>query len=503
MAQAEKWMARVPTAGSVKLPPEARSMEALGRHHAFETALADLVDNSIDAGAQNILIRFVRRGGRLISLLVVDDGRGMNSAQLDAAMTVGGKRRYGARDLGQFGLGLKAASFSQARNLTVASRAARHEACGRRWRLGRSSNFLCDIVTTEFAERLLRRDWGLPNAKSGTVVRWDEVTGFPQVDDEDVVDRFLTTTISKVRQHLGLVFHRILVRAATQIYVDVEDVAGRGEVALRYEIEPLDPFNYLRSGRPGYPATLQGAVRDRQFTLECHIWPGRSVVPEFNLRGGPLERQGFYLYRRERLIQAGGWCGVQHPERWLSVARVSLDIDGDVAGAFRLKPEKTGIEPGPGFSDLISSARSRSGVTFASYLSDAETTYRDARKRRSQRRAVFPPGKGFEPHVKKVLGAELRFVEGEPPIDARWARLATRDLFEIDRDQRTIWLNERYRAALLGDRRGSLNDAPLVKTLIYLLVEDVFHGQYLGSRDKDNIELWQASLTSAALAELK
>jgi hypothetical protein len=496
----DRWIAAVPTAGRVELPPEARSMESLGRHHAFETAIADLVDNSIDAGALNTLVRFVRRGDRLISLLVVDDGRGMHDRQLDVAMTIGGKRRYRSTDLGRFGLGLKAASFSQAKSLTVVSRAAGHGAAGRRWHLGRSKNFMCDIVESDFAERLIDRDWRLPKAKTGTVVRWDEVTGFPSVSNASVIDRFLTSTITKVRQHLGLVFHRLLERGATHIYVDVEDVED-GDAALRYEIEPLDPFNYLRRGRAGYPLTLTAGTSGHELMLHCHIWPGRSVVPEFNLPGGPLERQGFYFYLRDRLIQAGGWNGVQHPERWLCLARVAVDVDGDVAGVFRLKPEKTGIEPGPEFPRLLRSARSRDGATFDSFLADAEATYREARRRRSQRSAVFPPGKGFDPDVRKAIGAELRFVEGETPVEIRWSRLAGAEFFEIDRDERIVWLNERYRAALLGHRRGSLNDVPVLKALIYLLVEHVFHGQYFGSRDKDNIELWQAVLTSAALAE--
>src|SRR4051812_29338218 len=113
----QRWVGVVPTTGTIELRPDARSMDALGRHHAFDTAIADLVDNSIDATAQHVLIRFVRRGRRLMSLLVVDDGGGMTSSQLDVAMTVGGRRRYGERDLGRFGLGLKAASFSQARTL--------------------------------------------------------------------------------------------------------------------------------------------------------------------------------------------------------------------------------------------------------------------------------------------------------------------------------------------------------------------------------------------------
>jgi len=359
---------------------------------------------------------------------------------------------------------------------------------------------MCEVVEGSFAAQLLARDWGLPSGNTGTIVRWDEVTGFPSVSDANVVDRFLTSAITKTRQHLGLIFHRLLQRAVTHIYIDVEDVAS-GEVALRYEVEPLDPFNYLRSGKAGYPVKLRASQRGHELLLDCHIWPGRSVVPEFNLPGGPSERQGFYFYLRDRLIQAGGWSGVEHPDKRLSLARVSVDIDGDIAGVFKLKPEKTGIEPGPDFPDLLRSARAHGGTTFKSYLVDAEGAYREARRRRAQRRAVFPPGKGFDPVVKRTIAAELRFLEGEDPIDIRWTRLHGSGFFEIDRDARIIRLNERYRVALLGDRRGSLNDAPLLKSLIYLLIEDAFHGQYMGPRDKDNIELWQAVLTRAALAE--
>ena len=497
----EKWVRAVPTTGTVELPPEPRSMQSLGRNHAFETAIADVVDNSVDAGATNTLIRFVRRGDQLIGLLIVDDGHGMTERQLDVAMTIGGRRRYGPTDLGRFGLGLKAASFSQAKSLSVVSRNVAGAAGGRRWQLARAKNqFLCDVVDDVFAARLLDRDWDLPKSKSGTIVRWDDVTGFPSVTDPNVVDRFLTSTISKLRQHLGLVFHRLLGHGITHIYVDVEDVET-GVAALRYEIEPLDPFNYLRPGRPDYPTVLAAGANGHQLSLNCHIWPGRSVVPEFNLPGGPLDRQGFYFYLRDRLIQAGGWNGVQHPERWLNLARVAIDIDGDIDGVLALKPEKTGIEPGPHFPELVRSARDSAGLSFDAYLKHAETVYREARKRRSQRRSVFPPGKGFDPRVKRATAVELRHPDGEAAIDVRWRRLPGHDFFAVDHEERILWLNERYRSVLLGSRRGSLNDLPVVKVLLYLLVEDVFHGQYFGARDKDNIEVWQAVLTSAALAE--
>ena len=73
------------------------------------------------------------------------------------------------------------------------------------------------------------------------------------------------------------------------------------------------------------------------------------------------------------------------------------------------------------------------------------------------------------------------------------------DFFEIDRDNRTLWLNLKYRGEATGERH-SINDAPLLKALLYLLMEDVFKGEFLGARDKDNIELWQEILTAAARA---
>jgi hypothetical protein len=495
------WVGKVPTTGTVELRPDPRWLDSIGRHHAFETAIADLVDNSIDAESKHVLIRFVRHNAKLISLLVVDDGSGMTDPELNIAMTVGGHRRYKRNELGRFGLGLKAASFSQAKTLVVASRPTTSTAHGRRWHLaGRKDDFMCEIVDEQFATDLLDRDWALPESSSGTVVRWDDVSGFPGVEDDLVVDGYLTQTIEKLRTHLGLTFHRMLERGVVSLFVDVEDVAS-SEDGLRYAVEPLDPFNYLRSGRQGYPISLASPTSSADLVLDCHIWPGRSTVPEFNLPGGGLLRQGFYVYLRDRLIQTGGWNGVKNPDKRLSLARVSVDIDGDVAGVLTLKPEKTGIEPGPQFAAVVHAARDHDGATFSTYLEDAEATYRDSRKRHSGRTAVIPPGRGLSRRLRRAIRGELRFVEGEEPIQFLWERFDGPEFFEIDRDQRVVWLNRKYRSSLLGGRYGSMNDLPVLKAALYLLLEDLFKGQHLGPRDKDNIELWTAILTAAAEAE--
>lgn len=105
------WQYEIPTTGSKRLPPAARYVESLTHQgYGFEAAIADLVDNSIDAGARNVVVSFLRDDDRLAGLLVVDDGCGMNDEALDTAMTVGGREGYAASALGHFGAGLKAAS---------------------------------------------------------------------------------------------------------------------------------------------------------------------------------------------------------------------------------------------------------------------------------------------------------------------------------------------------------------------------------------------------------
>jgi len=218
-------------------------LDGLGRNHSFETALADLVDNSIDAAATEVVIRIVLRSGRPTWLCVVDNGRGMTPYEIDGAMTLGGRREYRSDDLGRFGLGLKAASFSQARSLTVLSKASGWEAVGRRWRLDRTMDgFHCDYVPAEFAEREITGAWGLHGeGAAGTVIRWDEVSAFPMTEDSVRVDEFVTRTVSTACSHLGLVFHRHLESQRVAITLEIQDVENPGggtRVEVRVTNEP-------------------------------------------------------------------------------------------------------------------------------------------------------------------------------------------------------------------------------------------------------------------------
>lgn len=496
------WSVDIPISGRRTLPPDPRVMKAIGLNHSFESAVADIVDNSLDAGAKKVLVRFIRDQSSLRSVCIVDDGCGMDDAAIDRAMTVGGDRTYDDSDLGHFGIGLKAASLGQARKLTVASRTAGSDAVGRRWLIDAASKgFECDVVEGDFAASLLDRDWRHLRPVCGTIVLWSEVKSFSAIADGRALDRFIDSYLTKLRHHLGLVYHRLIAAKKVEIALDVEDVSV-GEVGLPFAVDPIDPFGYVRSGRGDYPRILRSSWRGKPIELGCHIWPGRSNHSNFKLAGGrPEPHQGFFIYRHGRLLQHGSWNGAVLPERELQLARVVIDIDDSQSALFSMNAEKTRVEASAEFGAVVQLATDGK-VSFSEYLDHAKSSYRESQKRRRERPKVLKPGKGFAEAVKSAIDDEYEFLPGDK-LDIRWADLSDDVFFELDREGFLIRLNRRYRSAIIGGRDASLNDAPLVKALLYLLAEQNFHGAFLGAKRKDNLAIWQSILTAAARAESK
>lgn len=344
-----------------------------------------------------------------------------------------------------------------------------------------------------FAAAQLRRNWNLPTASTGTVVRWDDVKGFPVIGGEETADRFLQEAMAKLRTHLGLIFHRILEESEIKVFIDVED---GGEELIRQTVTALNPFGYQRSGAPGWPKQLK-IGNDERLILRCHIWPGRSTLEQFTLDGKLIERQGLYIYYRDRLVQHGGWNGLANAEKQLNLARVSLDIDGDVRRMLYLRPEKSGVEVGPEFGAAVEAAVGPGGTRFADYLELARGVVKEANRRSRARSSVMPPGSGISAKVRTVMSRELPFKDLDA-VHILWDDFEDEDFFEIDREQGILWLNRTYRKPMLEQRRASVNDVPLVKALMFLLMEHIFAGQNMGPRDKDNVDMWQAILSAAA-----
>ncbi|WP_330238903.1 ATP-binding protein [Streptomyces sp. NBC_00525] len=499
------WQFEVPTTGAKRLPPAARYVESLTHQgYGFEAAIADLVDNSIDAGARNVVVSLLRDDDRLVSLLVIDDGCGMDDAALDTAMTVGGRQGYGEAALGHFGAGLKAASLSHAGSLTVISRTKRSPSTGRRWLTARAqADFSCDIVDPEYCQDLVDRYDGVIQWQ-GTIVRWDRVRAFETITAGQT-DRYLNDAIEKLETHLGLYLHRFLARDGFNIDIVVEDVRTREELDHR-GVEPIDPFGYRVPGRAGYPRTYSAPVEGvGEVALSAHIWPPKSPLVSFRGIGPLAERQGFYIYRNDRLVQAGGWNGTRSPEGHLALARIAVDLPPGPNDVFNLTVKKDGVTVTPAFARGLERAADGSGHTFAAYVQEAALTYREAARRATepQRKAVLPAGKGMDPKLRRTLRDELPELEGEDPIAFRWDSLPPDVFFELDREHREVRLNREYRQVLNGGRRGGLNDAPVIKSMLYLMVNEIFQKERVRAVHTDNVALWNSVLVTAARCEME
>ncbi|MEV6736617.1 ATP-binding protein [Streptomyces sp. NPDC051104] len=495
------WQYDVPVTDSTRLPPDAGYAKALtNQGYGFEVAVADLVDNSIDAGADSVVVHFLRDTDRIVSLLVLDNGQGMDDACLNSAMTVGRRRDYRGRALGMYGTGLKAASLSHARSLTVISRTKRSRAAGRKLTAeGIEDGFRCDTVDPEFAQRQIDTYDGLIEWH-GTIVRWDRVRAFETVSSGQS-EQFLSEAISRLETHLGLYLHRFL-SDSLNLDIAVWDVET-GDETDHISVEPLDPFGYKVPGRAGYPRVFAAPVEGAgDIRLQAHIWPAKAKEAGFRHIGPLSERQGFYFYRHDRLVQAGGWNNLRSPESHLALARIAVDLPADENRVFSLNVKKEGVQVTPAFTRGVDKAVDATGTPFSTYLADAEAAYREGASRSAiERPPVIAPGKGFDPKVKRTITEELPLRGGEDPISIEWVGLPEDRFFDLDRDTHAILLNRAFRDDFNDGRRGGSNDAPVAKTLLYLLLQDCFGLGRWEKKRADRIEYWNSILLASAYAQ--
>jgi Histidine kinase-, DNA gyrase B-, and HSP90-like ATPase len=496
----------IPTTGTTYLPPDPAVMDIVGHNHALPTAVADLVDNSIDARAATVLVRLVRRGERVVRIYVVDDGQGIPPDEIDHAMTVAARRSYNSGDLGQYGLGLKGASFSQANSLTLVSRSKDASAVGRRWLLEKArTGFECDVVAEDFCVRELDTSWAGLVLDTGTVVRLDRLRQAPAGAETAVHKQYVVKAVDGLRRHLGMVFHRFLGDGRLGILIEVTD-ENAPEVSVPMRVTALDPFDYRVTGAKGYPQELVATSGHERFSLECHIWTPRSELVNFKM--GTLSAtafSGFYFYRADRLLQTGGWNGVTAQATDTQLARVRIEVTSSYERHLRVTPQKTGVECDEQLIRALENALSKDGqTTFALYLDEARRVRKDSHRRGdSSRRRRIEPGKGFAPVLRRSIARAFEYVSGEEPISIRWCRFDDDSFLAVDRETQTVWLNETYRAGLNRGGQGSLNDAPLLKAMLYLLSEDLFQGSFMGSKDREHLATLQEVLTVAAKAEFE
>ena len=321
--------------------PMIESLRAFG--YDLPGAISDLIDNSIFAKAANIWVDFFWAGDRS-TICVTDDGDGMTEASLVDAMRPGSRNPLESRDpkdLGRYGLGMKTASFSQCRRLTVRSKTASKQTATRCW----------DLDFVAFRKKwLLLREAGkgtepnftrLSSLAHGTAVLWENMDRITrgQGADDAAHKRYFHSRIRAVEQHLAMIFHRFMEgKRKLNVFVNDNSVA------------PWDPF--LKSEK----ATQQLADENiahlkTRMNIVPYVLPHISKITAekhtkaAGIRGWNLH-QGFYVYRNERLLVAGDWLGLPFAkEEHFKLARIQLDIPNSLDQEWEIDVTKSKARP--------------------------------------------------------------------------------------------------------------------------------------------------------------
>lgn len=348
----------MPTDYEISSPKPGALIESLRSvGYSLPTAIADILDNSIAAHARNLWIDF-HWAGPDSRVSIVDDGDGMNEGTLAAAMRPGSANPLDSRkpdDLGRFGLGLKTASFSQCRKLSVWSRQDGGDIAGRCWDL--------DYVAKHDEWRLLKT--GAPGSldpfshlsglRSGTLVLWeqlDRAVDKSPASSREAHSRFLQL-IEDVRAHLAMIFHRFLDgtangrRVPLQIFINGQSDAHR--------VHPWSPFR-IEGAQPSRETPVETmSLGGHKVAVRGFILPHKDRLTEaqFASGGGPqgwVAQQGFYVYRNDRIIVPGDWLRLGRSRPWAKeehykLARLSIDIPNVMDEDWSLDIKKSTARP--------------------------------------------------------------------------------------------------------------------------------------------------------------
>ena len=306
--------------------------------YSLETAIADLVDNSISAGANNIKILLINDSDNQPFLSVEDDGEGMSEEELLSAMRLGSKDPNIVRpknDLGRFGLGLKTASFSQCRQLTVES-----------FKSGKSTSMTWDLDLVRQKNAWVVRKNFYVDREIGTKIIWNKIDRTKL----EINSVYTNSILNNICEHLSLVFHRFIDGSSStekkvNIYIN-------GNL-----LESYNPFNEsniatIKSEKRVY-SYKGGNIKIQSFVLPSRLKIDHDEWKKYEGEGGYAKNQGFYVYRANRLIIKGTWFGLLKKSEFTKLCRVRIDIDNDLDTDWKIDVKKSKASPPKQIRDFL------------------------------------------------------------------------------------------------------------------------------------------------------
>ena len=346
-----------------EIPPHAGRMTSAltGLDYTFGRAVADVVDNSITAGAKNVWVDIrsdtENHTDRGPYVAITDDGKGMSKKKLIQAMQYGAETEDSKDGLGKFGLGLKTASTSQANIVVVASRSRKNVRMNARaWDLDfldkQERWLLLSWDSEDFPSQIRQRLRG----SSGTIVLWANLArALPDENEMSKahLDRTMNEYAKETINHLSLVFNRFLGGNTTR---------RRRKVSIFVNenlLEPIDPL--LREHPDTKVGRRKSFVIEREDGDEATFYMRPAILPRkdqfidadghfdsaaHKRAGGPRgwnAGQGFYMYRLDRLIQGGGWSRLRAADEHSKTARIDVDLTPSSDDLFSLNVSKSRV----------------------------------------------------------------------------------------------------------------------------------------------------------------
>jgi len=314
----------------------------------FQTAAADIIDNSVAAGATEIHVQIQMSPDGRKTVYFGDNGSGMDEDSLFDAMRYGAPARENPESLGKFGLGLKTASSSVCLRFALITRCSKdvplqklvwdleHVEARNQWEMIRE-----DVTPDEqvaFDEYC---------GDKGTLLVWSKCDRLLSKNYEDAggskEQNAIRHQAKKLAEHVALIYHRFLDRNEERERL----------VSIFINGESVDPWN------PFYPTRADQVLAIEQQKLEIEMgddtvetatmsaWilpNSRDLTKEEQKEARISNRaQGFYILREGRVIQAGGWLGMFGLEPHTSLLRIEFDFNHKLDEAFSIDVKKSRI----------------------------------------------------------------------------------------------------------------------------------------------------------------
>lgn len=322
-------------------PPNAKSLMMTARsfgNYDLAGAIADLIDNSIKANSTRISITCIYKEADNCEVRINDNGDGMTELELIDAMrpaSTDPTQERAPDDLGRFGWGMKSASFSQAKILTVITQKD-GKAIGARWNLDDIDGWHMDVFDNEDALSMLREPL---DSKNGTELIWNNCDRLTE-NGTVSLDEF-NKLIVNAREKLALIFHRYL---AGQVNNQKLTISVNG-TPLDY-IDPFCTSNPATQPFAEEPIKVPGLEGDSVIGMKAYVLPHFNKLTgeeyeQYGGREGYTKNQGFYVYRNKRLIIWGTWFLLAKHGELSKLVRIRVDIPNTLDDMWKITVDKS------------------------------------------------------------------------------------------------------------------------------------------------------------------